>query len=309
MKPGREALEALERAFPNLTRTDHPLAGLSAYKVGGKADLFVEPQTPEQVGTVLRLTHEAKLPLFVLGGGTNLLIRDGGIRGVVMHMGTGLRCVRIEGRELTAGAVATMTRVAMAAEQAGLEGLEFGFDIPGTVGGALRMNAGAHGGEIQDVFREARGYDRRGNFLRVTASEVDFGYRSALYPAEIVFTEAVFGLRPGDRAELAARRERNHAFRLRTQPRGKTAGSVFKNPSGDHAGRLVEAAGFKGHRIGGAVVSEKHANWILNDRNASANDIESLIRVIRREVRDRFGIDLQPEVRIVGEPECEREPA
>jgi UDP-N-acetylmuramate dehydrogenase len=243
------------------------------------------------------------IALFVLGGGTNLLIRDGGIRGVVLRLGRGFRDVRVEGAEIVAGAIAPMSKAARAAEDAELEGLEFGFDIPGTVGGALRMNAGAHGSEIKDILKEARGFDPAGQFHQVSVSDAQFGYRTAIYPVELLFTEAVFAMRPGDRETLAARRKEYHEYRLRTQPKGNTVGSVFVNPEDDHAGRLVDVAGLKGHRIGGAVVSEKHGNWILNDRQATATEIEALIRTVQQTVREKFGVELATEVRIVGEPE------
>jgi UDP-N-acetylmuramate dehydrogenase len=296
-----DPIAVLEAAFPGLVRRNHPLAPYSAFKVGGSAECFIEPSGTDEVGEILRRAHAAGIPVFALGGGTNLLIRDGGIRGVVIHMGRPFRQVTVSGRTLTAGSVTPMGKAALAAEQAGLAGLEFGFDIPGTVGGALRMNAGAHGSEIKDVLLEARGFDPTGVFRAVPAAQIRFAYRTAVYPTEMIFTEADFGLRPGDSAELAARREANHAYRLRTQPKGRTAGSVFKNPEGDYAGRLVEAVGLKGCRVGGAVVSDKHANWILNDRDATAKDIETLILTIQRTVKDRFGITLTPEVRIVGE--------
>jgi UDP-N-acetylmuramate dehydrogenase len=216
-------------------------------------------------------------------------------------MGKNFRNVEVEGNNVMAGAIAPMSKVARAAEEAALEGLEFGFDIPGTVGGALRMNAGAHGGEVRNVLAEARGFDHEGTFWTVPVSDIRFAYRVAVYPTELIFTEGVFKLTPGDREVLAERRKKNHEYRLRTQPKGNTVGSVFKNPEGDHAGRLVEAAGFKGFRFGGAVVSEKHANWILNDRQGTAHDIECLIRTIQEKVHEQFGVELEPEVRIVGE--------
>jgi UDP-N-acetylmuramate dehydrogenase len=295
------ALARVEAVAPGHTRRHHPLSSYAAYKVGGAAELLVEPETPDELGAALKVIHEEHLPLFVLGGGTNLLIRDGGISGVVIRMGKSFRGVEVTGESIVAGAIAPMSKVARAAEEASLEGLEFGFDIPGTVGGALRMNAGAHGGEIQNVLTEARGFDHRGTFWEVPVSDVRFAYRTAVYPIELIFTEAVFKPVSGDREVLAERRRKNHEYRLRTQPKGNTVGSVFKNPEGDHAGRLVEAAGLKGFRFGGAVVSEKHANWILNDRQGTAHDIESLIRTIQEKVREQFGIELEPEVRIVGD--------
>jgi UDP-N-acetylmuramate dehydrogenase len=297
-----EVLSTIEKALPGRARRDVPMAPLNAYKVGGQADLFVEPDTSEELATLLQIIDREQIPLFVLGGGTNLLVRDGGIRGVVLRLGREFRHVEVQGHDLTAGAMAPMSKVALAAEKAGLDGLVFGYDIPGTVGGILRMNAGAHGEETKNVLSEARGVDLKGRFHRVPASQIRFGYRIAIYPLELVLTEGVFTLKPGDPETLAARRQENHAYRMRTQPKGHTVGSVFVNPIGDHAGRLVEAAGLKGFRVGNAVISEKHANWILNEGGASAADIEALIRTAQARVREQFGVELKAEVRIVGEP-------
>jgi UDP-N-acetylmuramate dehydrogenase len=255
----------------------------------------------EELVALLEIVHREQVPLAVLGAGSNLLVRDGGVRGVVLRLGRDFRRVSVSGLELTAGAMTQMSKVALAAEQAGLDGLVFGYDIPGTVGGILRMNAGAHGQETKDVLAEARGYDLQGKYHRVPRSEIRFGYRSATYPVDLVFTEGVFDLKPGDAASLASQREENHAYRLRTQPKGHSVGSVFVNPPGDHAGRLVEAAEMKGFRMGRAVVSDKHANWILNEGGATAADIEGLIRAIQARVRERFGVELKAEVRIIGE--------
>jgi UDP-N-acetylmuramate dehydrogenase len=295
------ALTRIEEAFPGRTRRDYPLSSYCAYKVGGAAELFVEPESPEELGAFLTLARREGVPVFVLGGGTNLLIRDGGIRGTVLRLGKSFRWVAVTGTELRAGAIAPMSKVAIAAEEASLAGLTFGYDIPGTVGGALRMNAGAHGGEIKDVLKEVRGFDLDGTEHIVAASEIRFAYRTAVYPRELVFVEGAFSLTPADRRALAEERARNHAHRLATQPKGNSVGSVFVNPAGDHAGRLVEAAGLKGFRIGGAVVSEKHGNWILNDGKATAAEIEGLIVTVQTRVKERFGVELKTEVKIVGE--------
>jgi UDP-N-acetylmuramate dehydrogenase len=297
----RESLDRVAAAWGGQVRRDVLLSAYSAFKVGGPADLFLEPETTEEVGALLRLAHEEGIPLFVLGGGTNLLVRDGGFRGIVLRLGKSFRHVRVEGEELTAGAIAPMSRVALAAEEAGLGGIEFGYDIPGTVGGALRMNAGAHGSEMSRVLQEARGFDPEGTFRRVPATRVQFAYRTAVYPYSLLFTEAVLALHPEDKKELTRRRQENHAYRLRTQPKGNTVGSIFKNPPGDYAGRLVEAIGMKGHAIGGARVSDRHGNWILNERQATARDIETLIQTIQERVQEKFGVLLETEVRIVGE--------
>ena len=297
-----DAMLVIERALPGRSERDVPMASFTAYKVGGPADLFVEPDSPAELVTVLEICDRENIPFLMLGAGTNMLVRDGGIRGVVMRLGREFRAVRIEGHHLIAGAMAPMSKVALAAEKAGLEGMVFGYDIPGTVGGILRMNAGAHGQETKDVLFEARGYDVRGQFHAVPVAQIRFAYRTAVYPVDLVFTEGVFALTPGSQEDLARRRQENHAYRLSTQPKGHTVGSVFVNPPGDHAGRLVEAAGLKGFRIGKAVVSTKHGNWIVNEGGQSAADIEELIRTIQARVRERFGVELKTEVRIVGEP-------
>ena len=296
-----DALTAIERALPGRTRRDVPMAPLTAYKVGGPAELFAEPETAEELVALLQMVHREQVPLAVLGAGSNLLVRDAGVRGVVLRLGRDFRRVSVSDNQLTAGAMVQMSKVALAAERAGLLGLVFGYDIPGTVGGIMRMNAGAHGQETKDVLAEARGYDLEGTFHSVPRSDIRFGYRTAIYPVELVLTEGVFDLKPGDPATLAAERQENHDYRLRTQPKGHSVGSVFVNPPGDHAGRLVEAAGMKGFRMGHAVVSDKHANWILNEGGATAADIEGLIRAIQARVRERFDVELKAEVRIIGE--------
>ncbi len=293
---------ALEAAAPGAVRRKVSLAPFCSYKTGGAADWLVEPSTEAQVAAVLAAVRELELPLFVLGGGTNLLVRDGGVRGVTLRLGRTFRTAEVRGTELHAGAVAPMSLAGAAAERAGLTGFEFAFDIPGTVGGALRMNAGAHGGEIRDVLARVEGCDLAGKPVRVEASEIRFSYRRAVYPADMVFLRGVFALAPGDPAEVAGRRRRYHEYRLATQPKGLSVGSTFINPEGDKAGRLIEAAGLKGFRVGDAVVSIKHANWILNEGKASAAEIEAVIDAVRERVRERFGVDLEPEVRIVGEP-------
>ncbi len=303
MTPPRDPLAAVEAAAPGRCRRDVPLAPFCSYKVGGAAELFVEPATAEEVGAVLRAARAGGLGVFVLGGGTNVLVRAGGVRGVTLRLGKAFRTARAEGERVTAGAIAPMSLAAMAAERAGLEGFEFGYDIPGTVGGALRMNAGAHGREIREVLREVRGVTLAGDPAVVGVDEIGFSYRTTDYPVEMIFLEGVFGLRSGDRETAAALRREYHEFRLRTQPKGNSVGSVFINPPGDHAGRLIEAAGLKGFRIGNAVVSDKHANWILNEGDATPAELEAVIRAVQERVKERFGVDLRPEVRIVGEPE------
>lgn len=289
-------------AAPGCVQLGRSLAPFTAYKVGGPADVYAEPDTEADLAAVLRAAAAEDLPVFSLGGGTNLLVRDGGIRGVVVRLGKGFRTVAVEGTRLRVGASATLMRAAAVAEKAGLTGLEFGYDIPGMLGGALRMNAGCHGREIKDVLESARGFTLDGTLSVVPAADIRFAYRSATYPVELLLTAATFRLEAGDPDEVAARRKRYHEHRLRTQPKGRSVGSVFKNPPGDFAGRLIETAGMKGRRVGGAVVSEKHANFILNEGEATAADLEALIDLVRDTVRSRHGVELELEARIVGDP-------
>ena len=301
---GSDPLAAVEAAAKDRARRRVRLAPYCSWRVGGPADLFVEPETPEEAAAVLRAAVQGGVPVFLLGGGTNLLVRDGGIRGVVLRLGKGFRKVEVNGDRVIAGAAAPLARAAAAAERAALAGLEFAFDIPGTVGGALAINAGAHGGEIGRVLEEVDVLDEQGNRVRIAAGEVRFAYRSAVFPVERpLFLRATFRLVPASAEAVAVTRRRNHARRLATQPKGHSAGSVFRNPEGDSAGRLIEAAGLKGTRIGGAVVSPVHANWILNEGGATSADIETLLGRVQQRVREAFGVELQPEVRIVGEPE------
>ena len=302
MTQAPEAYAAFAALAPRRIRRDVPLAPLSAYKVGGSADLFAEPETGEELAAMLRSAHELELPLYVLGAGTNLLIRDGGVRGVVLRLGKAFKSAVAEGDRVRAGAMSPMGKAALAAERAGLAGLEFGFDIPGTVGGALRMNAGAHGSEVSRVLHAATGFTLAGEQKTILATEVTWSYRTAIYPEPLVFVEGVFQLAPGDSAALAAIRRENHAYRKATQPKGNSVGSVFINPEGDFAGRLIEAVGMKGYRLGGAAVSDKHANWILNEGGASAAEIEAIIREAQSRVKDKFGVSLHPEVHMIGDP-------
>ena len=281
-------------------RKNVPLAPFLSYKVGGPADVLAEPKDTQELAQVLRGAYEGGVPVYILGGGTNLIVRDGGIRAVVVRLGRGFKEVHTQGTSLIAGAAATMTRAAIAAEAGGLAGFTFGYDIPGTVGGALWMNAGAHGTEVRDVLGEVRGVTYEGEPIILHPEDIKFEYRRSHYPVELVVSEVVFTLRPGSVDELAAQRKQFHQHRLQTQPKGRSVGSVFKNPPGDHAGRLIEAAGLKGLRIGGVLVSEKHANFILNDQNGTAADIEALIRTIQQAVKEKFSVDLETEVQIVG---------
>jgi UDP-N-acetylmuramate dehydrogenase len=283
-------------------RFDEPLARHTSWRVGGVARRFYRPADAEDLAAFLR-ELPADEPLLWLGLGSNLLVRDGGFAGTVIALKGRLDTIDTDGEVLHAGAGASCARVARQAARAGLTGAAFLAGIPGTLGGALAMNAGAFGGETWPVVRAVRTIDRAGILRRRLPADYRVGYREVAGPAGEWFVGAELQLRPGDvAAEQAAIRgllERRAA----TQPTGlPSAGSTFRNPPDDHAARLIEAAGLKGYRIGGAEVSPKHANFLINTGEATAADIEALITHVRDEVERRFGVRLQTEVHIVGEP-------
>jgi UDP-N-acetylmuramate dehydrogenase len=282
-------------------RRDEPMSRHTSWRVGGKADLFFIPSSVEDLQAFLR-DLDADTPIFWLGVGSNLLVRDGGIRGVVVSATGVLKDLeRIDTYLVRAGSGVPCTQLARQCIRWGLGPSEFFAGIPGTVGGALTMNAGAHGGETWERVESVRTIDRRGEIHQRSPAEYSVGYRSVTGPSNEWFLEATFRFEPGVTASMEAMKamlERRKA----TQPLGlPSCGSVFRNPPGDHAARLIEAAGLKGYRIGGAEVSPKHANFIINTGDATATDIEELIEHVRQTVIERHGVELRHEVRIVGE--------
>ncbi len=268
--------------------------------IGGPADFFVMPSGPEDLVKLLNLVEEGGFPSRILGGGTNLLVADEGVRGIVIRIaGTAGDCVR-HGRRITAAAGLPLTRLVQAAAENGLSGLEYAVGIPGTVGGAVAMNAGSRGGEIAGAVRRVRVFYPGSGVRDLSPTECAFGYRSSRFRHDGgVVLEAEFELRP-DRKETIRERMKGHlAWRKRSLPLDfPSAGSVFKNPPGDHAGRLIEEAGLKGKRIGDAQISEKHANIIVNRGGARCGEVEKLIALAREKVRDEFGITLELELEI-----------
>lgn len=278
-----------------------PLARHTSYRIGGPADLLVRPDTLDELGVVVREAAEAGLPLTLLGGGSNMLVGDGGIRGVVVKLGRGFRSVAWRGTSVRAGAAVQLGKLARAGAERGLAGLEHAEGIPGTVGGALFMNAGAYGGETAGAVESVDCIDPRGAAVTLARDELTFTYRRTHLPPGWVVAGVTFRLREDDPAAVLDRLERTRARRLASQPQGlPNAGSIFKNPSGDHAGRLIEAAGLKGWRVGGARFSERHANFIVNDGGARAADVQALMAIAQRAVWERSWVWLEPEVRLVG---------
>ncbi|HHN67812.1 MAG TPA: UDP-N-acetylmuramate dehydrogenase [Thermopetrobacter sp.] len=280
---------------------ERPLSELTWFRVGGPAEvLFVPADEADLTGFFKALPDD--IPVTVIGVGSNLLVRDGGIPGVVIRLGRGFGGLTLEGdHQVRAGAMAPDVKVAKFALQHGIEGLTFLRGIPGTIGGALRMNAGAHGGEIKDVLIEARAVDRNGNVHVVTPEQLDMRYRHTATPRDWVFTSALLRGQPGDKERIAADMAAIQQAREAAQPiRSRTGGSTFKNPPGEKAWRLIDAAGLRGVKVGGARVSTRHCNFLINEGEATAADIEALGELVRARVRATSGVRLEWEIRRLG---------
>jgi len=294
----------LERRVRGELVRDAPLATRTAVRVGGPADLLVRPADPEALGALLRAVRELGLPLHVLGGGANTLVSDLGFRGVVVRLPPDFPGESAAGDTLVLSAGGATTRLWSRGHAMGLTGMEFIAGIPGSLGGCVAMNAGTKLGEMKDVVTRVELATAEGAGF-VAAAALDFGYRRARLPAGAVVTRVECRLKPADAAGLAESERlmvEDREKRRRTQPYDKpTFGSTFTNPPGDHAGRLIEAAGLKGHRIGNAVWSPVHANFVSNLGGATAADVLALMRLARARVKERFGVDLETEVRLVGE--------
>ena len=279
-----------------------PLWKRTTFHIGGPADLLVFPETEADVARWLR-SGDVSL---ILGGGSNLLVSDTGVRGVTLSLGPAFGDVKIEKKEgsviVTAGASVTMTRLAGILMKSSVTGLEFAYGIPGMLGGALVMNAGAKDGEMKDVVDSVRVVTAEGARVEIRRDEIGFGYRSSSFPEGCVITGAVLRLREGRREEINEKMRRNQLARKTTQPLNlPSAGSVYKNPAEDFAGRLIDAAGLKGASVGDAKVSEKHANFIVNAGRATAADVMELMRLVEQRVFESSGTMLDREVRLAGD--------
>ncbi|HKN14977.1 MAG TPA: UDP-N-acetylmuramate dehydrogenase [Candidatus Binatus sp.] len=298
-----KALEGELRAkFGARVRASMPLSELTSFRIGGPADLFVNVEDETELMHAKAAAYRAGVPCFCLGAGTNLLVSDRGMRGLVVRLGDGFAKIKIDGTKVVAGAGAAFGTLVLAVIDQGLEGLEFGEGIPGTVGGGLVMNAGAFGGEIAKVVTLVHGVTEAGEALALTKDEVKFAYRRTELPSHFIITRVDFELARGDRERLMARVAELKAKRASRQPRGvPNAGSIFKNPPGNFAGKLLEGAGLKGTRLGGAAFSDQHANFIVNLGGAQAADVRALIDMARDKVKEHSGVWLEPEVRLVGD--------
>jgi UDP-N-acetylmuramate dehydrogenase len=280
---------------------DQPLAPHTSLRIGGPADFFLRVGSEKELLDAIQVAREKELSLFVLGGGTNLLVSDRGIRGVVLQ--NAWRESSVDGDVVTASSGTELAHVAALAARSGIEGLEWMATVPGTVGGAVHGNAGAFGSETADALVDALLVDMNGDTWTAKVDELAYSYRtSSLQGTPIVCVRARFRGTVGDRANAVRRIKEMANERIKKQPLAQpNTGSIFRNPPGDFAGRLVEAAGLKGRVVGGAMVSEKHANFIVNTNGATANDVRALMTLVQQEVAQRFNVKLVPEVELVGE--------
>lgn len=300
---GLAALDALAAERRISLQRDVPLGPLTTLRVGGPADRLATPRTIDELRSLVMAAAEAGVPWFVLGKGSDIVVADAGIRGLVLR--NRLDELLLDGPRLSGGSGVAMATIVKRATAAGLAGLEWAISIPGSLGGAVWANAGAHGGEMSQVLVTASVLDPSTGALReLGAAECGFSYRESRFKHEAAVICGATIEAPGrdDPAAIAARVSEHQRARRETQPLAdQNAGSVFRNPPGDHSGRLIDAAGLKGHRLGSARVSEKHANFIVTDRGGSAADVRALGDHVRAAVRERFGVDLRYEIEFVGE--------
>lgn len=287
---------------PQDVKIDEPLKNYTMTKLGGNADVFVMPSTEEETVEVVKYAHNNRVPIFLLGNGSNMVIRDGGIRGIVLNLSK-LDQIRIEGTTVYAQSGALIKDVSKAAAAKSLTGLEFSCGIPGSIGGAMAMNAGAYGGEINDVIASCKVLTQTGEVLNLTKEQLELGYRKSIIAKNGYYAlSSVFELKKGDQetidatiADLTFKRESKQPLEY------PSAGSVFKRPPGHFAGKLIQDSGMQGKGVGGAEVSTKHAGFIINKGNATATDYINTICMVQKAVKEKFDIDLETEVKIVGE--------
>jgi UDP-N-acetylmuramate dehydrogenase len=294
----------LKAAMPELRGRlmgNQSLAELTWFRVGGPAQALLMPDDETDLAYFLAHLPD-DIPITVIGLGSNLIVRDGGVPGVVIRLGRGFNAVTIEpGARVRAGAAVPDVKVARAAQEAGISGLAFLRGIPGAIGGALRMNGGAYGRETKDALVEARGIDRRGRIRLLALADMNYAYRHCGAPDDIIFTQALFQGAPGDASAIAAEMDEITESREATQPvKSRTGGSTFKNPAGQKAWQLIDAAGCRGLKIGDAQVSILHCNFLINLGNASAVEIESLGETVRSRVKESSGVDLEWEIKRIG---------
>lgn len=283
--------------------TDEPMKQHTTFKIGGPADYFLVPESGEEAGEIIKICKQTDIPYFILGNGSNLLVGDGGYRGAVIQIYRNMSAVTTEGTIITAQAGALLSSVAAVAKNASLTGFEFAGGIPGTVGGAVVMNAGAYGGEMKDVLVEVTVMDADGNIFTIPAEKLELGYRTSIIKkAGYIVLEAKIRLEEGNQEAIRERMKELTIQRTTKQPlEFPSAGSTFKRPEGYFAGKLLMDSGLRGYQVGGARVSEKHCGFVINAGGATAKDVRTLMENVRDIVYKKYGVTLEPEVKFLGE--------
>ncbi len=284
-------------------KINEPMNRHTTFRIGGPADYFLTPSSPEELQKIIRICKEAELPYFILGNGSNLLVSDEGYRGVIIQLYRNYGEITVEDTEICANAGALLSQIASAARNASLTGFEFAGGIPGTLGGAVVMNAGAYGGEMKDVLKEVKVMTRDGEILTLPAEKLEMGYRTSIIKTqEYLVLGAVIELKQGDQDMIRMRMRELTEQRISKQPlEFPSAGSTFKRPEGYFAGKLIMDAGLRGYQTGGAQVSEKHCGFVINKDHATAADVCRLMKNVRDKVKEQFGVTLEPEVKFLGD--------
>lgn len=283
-------------------KVDEPMKRHTTFRIGGPADYFLLPSSEEELSGILKICKNEELPYFILGNGSNLLVSDEGYRGVIIQLYRNYGDITVKGNEIHATAGALLSQIAAAAKNASLTGFEFAGGIPGTLGGAVVMNAGAYGGEMKDVLKEVTVMNQDGEILTIPADKLELGYRTSIIKtAGYIVLEAVISLKKGNIEEITALSRKLSAQRIEKQPlEYPSAGSTFKRPEGYFAGKLIMDSNLRGYRVGGAQVSEKHCGFVINAGGATAEDVSILMKNVTDIVYEKFGVKLEPEVKFLG---------
>nr|WP_295284794.1 UDP-N-acetylmuramate dehydrogenase [uncultured Blautia sp.] len=287
----------------NRVLLEEPMKRHTTFRIGGPAEIFVIPDNIEDVRKIIEICNAEDIPYFILGNGSNLLVSDKGYRGVVIQIDRNFGTVEIKGTEIHASAGALLSAIAAAARKEALTGFEFAGGIPGTLGGAVVMNAGAYGGELKDVLKSVTVMDQKGNIFEIPAEELQMGYRTSIIKtAGYIVLNAVLSLKEGNPEEIKKLTRELSEQRISKQPlEYPSAGSTFKRPEGYFAGKLIMDSGLRGYQVGGAQVSEKHCGFVINTGDATAEDVCSLMKNVIEIVHEKFGVTLEPEVKFLGE--------
>ncbi len=290
-----------EDIFDNISCTkNEPLSRHTTFKIGGPAKLFFTPENPEQIYSIICYCRQNNVPYYILGNGSNVLFSDAGFNGAIINIYNSMNDIKIEDETVYAMSGALLSKIAAQARDAALTGMEFAAGIPGTLGGAVVMNAGAYGGEMKDIIRYVDILEPDGTIKKYECDEMEFGYRKSIVTSGEIVLGAMLGLKKSDKNAIAAEMDRLKQLRVSKQPlEYPSAGSTFKRPEGYFAGKLIDDSGLRGYRVGDAMVSEKHCGFVINCGNATCSDVLTLIKDVQNTVMEKFGVSLIPEVKIV----------